>query len=175
MTKEDCFYLGKIVSKFSFKGELLIKLDTDEPESYLNTESILVDFHKKLIPFFIEKSSLHKSDLLRVKFEDVDAEPDADELINLSVYLPLSQLPKLNEDQFYFHEVIGFKAMDETHGEIGKITFVQDIGPQALFIIEKGTQEILIPVNDEFIQRLDKPNKTIYFTTPDGLIDLYLS
>ncbi len=174
MTKEECFYLGKIVSKFSFKGELLIKLDTDEPESYLQTESVLVDFHKKLIPFFIEKSSLHKSDLLRVKFEDVDAEEDADELINLSVYLPLSELPELAEDQFYFHEVIGFKAIDEAYGEIGVITNIQDNGPQALFVIERHGKEILIPLNDEFIQQVDKSSKIIYFSTPEGLIDLYL-
>lgn len=174
MTKEECFYLGKIVSKFSFKGELLIKLDTDEPESYLQTESVLVDFHKKLIPFFIEKSSLHKSDLLRVKFEDVASEEDADELINLSVYLPLTDLPELDKDQFYFHEVIGFHAIDQIYGAVGNISHIQDNGPQAWFVIDHAGKEILIPLNDAFIERIDKENKTIYFSTPQGLIDLYL-
>lgn len=175
MTKDECFYLGKIVSKYSFKGELLIKLDTDEPESYENLESVLVEYRHKLIPFFIETSQLHKSNLLRVKFEDVDSEADADDLMSFSVYLPLNMLPKLENHQFYYHEVIGFKAIDKKHGNLGEITGVNDQTPQALFELKHPTgKEILIPINDQFIQQIDKENSTFYFQTPEGLVEMYL-
>ena len=102
MTKEDCFYLGRIVAKFSFKGEVLIKLDTDEPELYTEMESVFVEYNENLVPFFIERSYLHKSTLLRAKIEDIDTEQDAEDMIGAELYLPLEQLPQLPDDKFYF-------------------------------------------------------------------------
>lgn len=174
MRKEDCFYLGKIVSKFSFKGEVLIKLDTDEPDLYENLESVFLALGRDLVPFFIEKSSLHKSDLLRVKFEDVETEADADHILKTDIYLPLSFLPKLTGNKFYYHEIIGFTMEDTAYGIVGSITGVNESSAQPLFEVEKDGKELLIPMNDEFIVKVDRANKKIVVQTPEGLIDLYL-
>ncbi|MCL4126948.1 UNVERIFIED_CONTAM: hypothetical protein GTU68_037449 [Idotea baltica] len=174
MKKEDCFFLGKIVKKYSFKGELLVKLDTDEPSLYEALESVFVDLKGTLIPFFIEKSQLHKSELLRVKFEDVDTEGDADALMKSDLYLPLAFLPELENDKFYFHEIIGFTIEDVNFGKVGVITGVNDSTAQDLFEIDRNGIEILIPMNDHFIKKVDKINKIIIVDTPEGLIDLYL-
>ena len=175
MDINECFYVGKIVKKYSFKGELLIKLDTDEPEQFENLESVLINLRGNLVPFFIESSQLHKSELLRIKFEDVDTEDDADSLIKSELYLPLNFLPELEGDKFYYHEIIGFKVEDKNFGNVGIITGVNDSTAQALFEIDRNGTEILIPMNDEFIIKVDKPNKTIFVETPEGLIDLYIN
>jgi len=174
MRKEDCFYLGKIAKKFSFKGEVLIYLDTDEPELYEDMESVFVEFNKNLIPFFIENSSLHKNDFLRVQFEDVDTEEEADKLIGCSVYLPLSMLPKLTGNKFYFHEVIGFEVEDKRLGVIGVIQSINDSTAQPLFEVLKETVEILIPMVDHFIIEVDRKNKKIIMDLPEGLVEMYL-
>jgi 16S rRNA processing protein RimM len=175
MKIEECFYLGKIVRKYSFHGELLIKLDTDQPELYENLEAVFIDYRNTFIPFFIESSQLHKSDLLRVQFEDVHTEAEADSLLKSDVYLPLEFLPKLEGNKFYFHEVIGFSIEDVNFGKVGIIKGVNDSTAQALFEIEKDGKEILIPVNDQFIVKVDRTKKTVIVDTPEGLIDLYLS
>ena len=174
MRKDECFYLGKIVSKYSFKGEVLIKLDTDEPEVYEGMESVFVDLGKNLIPFFIEKSQLHKSSLLRVKFDDVQDEASANSLLGKEVFLPLTQLPKLSGNQFYYHEVIGFTLMDAKHGDIGTIESINDSSSQVLFEVKKNSKQLLIPLSDDIITQVDRTSKTIFVTTPEGLVDLYL-
>ncbi|MEC3964299.1 ribosome maturation factor RimM [Flagellimonas halotolerans] len=174
MRKEDCFYLGKVVSKYSFKGEVLVKLDTDEPDSYENMESVLVSLGNNLVPFFIDKCRLHKSNLLRIDFEEVKDEPTADKLIGSELYLPLTMLPPLTGNKFYFHEVIGFTLMDEVYGDIGLVESINDSTSQDLFEVKKGDKELLIPVSDEIIKKVDRKNKTIFVKTPEGLVDLYL-
>ncbi|WP_298484756.1 ribosome maturation factor RimM [uncultured Maribacter sp.] len=174
MQKEECFYLGKIVSKYSFKGEVLVKLDTDDPETYENMESVFVSLGNNLVPFFIDKCRLHKSNLLRIDFEEVKTESDADRIMGSKLYLPLTMLPKLSGNKFYFHEIIGFTVQDSVHGDIGTVTGVNDTTSQALFEIEKEDKQILIPVRDEIITKLDRETKTIFVTTPEGLVDLYL-
>ncbi|MFM2213891.1 MAG: Ribosome maturation factor RimM [Bacteroidota bacterium] len=174
MRKDECFYLGKIAKKFSFKGEVLVYLDTDEPELYEDMESVFVEFNKNLVPYFIESSSLHKNDFLRVQFEDVDSEEEADQLIGCAVYLPLSMLPKLEGNQFYFHEVIGFEIEDKRLGVFGKIVSINDASAQPLFEVVNGEVEILVPMIDQFLVEIDRKNKKVIMDLPEGLIEMYL-
>jgi len=175
MNIEECFYLGKIVSKYSYKGEVLVKIDTDEPEIYDNMESVFITMKGgNLVPFFIERCRLHKSNLLRIDFEEVKDEAAADRIMRHELYLPLTMLPKLEGDKFYFHEIIGFTVLDADHGNIGTITGVNDTTSQAIFEVDKNGKQLLIPMTDEILTKVDRDTKTIHVSTPDGLVELYL-
>lgn len=175
MRKEDCFFVGTIVSKFSFKGEVLVKIDTDDSSLLENRESVFVEIGKELIPFFIQKCSYHKANLLRIKFEEVDTERDAEALLRQSLFLPLSLLPKLSGNKFYYHEVIGFEVVDVHYGRVGVITHINDRSSQPIFEIEHEGRQILIPLHDDFLKEVNRKDKTITVATPEGLIELYLN
>lgn len=174
MKKEEAYYLGKIVKKHGIKGDLLAKIDTDEPHLYENMESVFLDIKGKLVPYFLNKSNLHKADTLRLDFEDINNIEEADALIGKEMYLPLKELPELSGNKFYFHEVINFKALDQNQKEIGTIENINDRTPQAYFEIknEKG-EEILIPVADKYIKKVDRQNRQIIFDLPEGYLEVY--
>ena len=172
MNKEDCFYLGIIARKHSYKGEVVIVVDSDEPELYANIDAVFVEYNNKLIPFFVENILLQKGNQLRVKFEDINSEEDAADILKRDTYLPLTLLPKLEGDKFYYHEVIGFTVEDINYGKVGTITSINDNTAQALFVIKTENKEILIPLIDEFIKKVDRDNKLIIVDTPEGLIQM---
>ena len=172
MKKKDCFYIGTVVAKYSYKGELLVKIDSDNPEQYLKLESFFVNLDTGLVPFFVKNCYLHKSELLRIKFENVSNEDQADLLIRKNLYLPLKLLPPLEGKKFYFHEVLGFNVK-EKNKIIGTILKIQENKVQALFEIEKKDGSIsMIPVHDDFILEVNRKEKYIEVKIPDGLLDL---
>ena len=138
-------------------------------------ESIFVELGNNLIPFFIEKSLLQKGNQLRVQFEGMNSEEEADSILKSSVYLPIDLLPKLTGEKFYFHEVIGFQIVDVNYGEVGVIVGINDKTAQPLFEIKNGDTEVLIPMIDDFIKKVDRENQVIEVETPAGLIEMYLS
>ena len=171
MKKQDCYYLGKIVSKFSFKGEILLKLDIDEVK-LIDFTNIFIELDNNLVPHAISKISLHKSSLLRIKFDNIDCEEKANKILKKEAFLPLKDLPKLEGNKFYYHEIIGFKVIDKNTGEIGMVVEINDQTSQTIIIINNGDKKIMIPLVDEFLIDLNKKNKIITFNLPEGLIDL---
>ena len=173
MRFEDCFFLGTVVGKYSFKGEVLLKLDTDEPELYQSLDSLFLAQKNTLIPFFIVKCTMHKPGLLRLRFEDVDNEEDANLILKSKVYLPLTKLPKLTGNKFYYHEIIGFNVVDKNLGEIGTVEAINELTAQATIKVCIGQKIALIPIVDDIILEVKRDTKSIYVETPLGLIELY--
>ncbi len=172
MTKQDCFYLGRVAKPFSYKGELVLFFDVDEPLEYLELKFVYIEINKRLVKYDIESLRPHSNKMV-ARFQDVTVE-ESNALVGKDLYLPLDMLPKLEGNKFYFHEVIGFKVEDEEKGAIGVINEIFDNMTQPIMSINYNGKEILIPIIDEVIKKVDRENKTIYIKAPQGLIDIYL-
>jgi len=171
MNKQDCFFLGTIVSKFSYKGEILLKLDSDEIQ-FKKLKTIFLEIEGALVPFEIKNVMLHKSSLLRIKLENIDSEKKANTIVKTKTYLPIKDLPKLNGDKFYYHEIISYSVLDLSLGNIGKVKEVNDQTSQPIIVVNNGLNEVMIPLVDDFLIEINRNKKTLTFDLPEGLTTL---
>lgn len=169
----DFYYLGTLTRPFGLKGELCAFFDTDNPEHYVNLDAVFIETENDYIPYLIEKLRYCGNNQFILKFQNVDLN-SAKLLIHSDLYLPMSDLPKLTGNRFYFHEVIGFQVIDEEKGDIGICHDFIELSNNPIMQVMKNRKEILIPVNQQFIRKVDRTNKILYILAPEGLIDLYL-
>ena len=170
MKKEDCYFLGKITRRHGLHGNVFLKLDTDQPEMYNKLDSIFVDINGLLVPFFVAKQSWSKGDTLIISFKN-STEALVDQSLGKDVYLPLSTLPKLTGNKFYYHEVIGFEIREEDGKSCGIIESVNDQTGQHYFLLNLADKQIVIPIIKDWIIELNREEKYIKMALPEGLMD----
>lgn len=174
MQKSECFSLGKITKTHALKGEVIIFLDVDEPSYYADLEAIFLDIKGQLVPYVIENLQM-KGRKSILKLEETNSIDEAELIVNAEVFLPLTALPKLKKNQFYYHDVIGYLVVDAVQGEeIGLLKAIYESTGQDLFAVDdKEGKEILIPIADDFLQGVSHEDKKIEVRLPDGLLDIY--
>lgn len=174
MEKEQCFLLGSVSKVQGLAGKLIFRLEVDFPEDYRNLESVYIEKNRKLIPFFIDEIEILPKGFARVKLEDIDTDDLARTLVKGQLYLPLDQLPQLEKDQFYFHEIVDFDVIDENTGLIGKVIEHIDIPVNPQLLVDHKGKEVLIPISDHFYKGIDKIKGEIYVDLPPGLVEVNL-
>ncbi|MFN0049101.1 MAG: ribosome maturation factor RimM [Cytophagales bacterium] len=172
MNFDDYFELGFITRVHGTLGEVVAELDTDRPQKYKKLPSVFLLQKGQLIPYFIEKINISANNAI-IKFEDVNSHPKAFDLKGTKLFLPAEKLTDRGEGHFYYHEIIGFELIDEEKGSLGPIKEVYSLEHSDLLAIEIDGKEVLIPIVDSFLKKIDKRKKQILMALPDGLIEIY--
>ena len=175
MQVDDCYQLGYVIKPHGLNGELQILLDVDSPEEYSQLESVFVLQGQQLVPFFIESIAVRGNKAI-VAMEEIESVDDAKALKGSKLFLPLAALPELPDDEYYYHDLVGF-VLRQSEGEIiGEIQSVLDAGAQDLLQVKHTTgKEVLVPLTDELIVKVDKAGKMLVMNLPEGLIEVYLN
>ena len=173
MTKDKCFYVGKIVKTHGLKGEVTLRIDNEQFDEIEELNYFLLDINDRLIPYFIENIGYHSNKSF-ILFQDLKTLEAAAQLVGTAVYLPLDLLPEKEGNDFYSHEVVDFLVIDEEKGELGKVQEIIEYPTQSLIQICINGKEVLIPIHDDIIKDVDRDGKKILIKAPNGLIDMYL-
>ncbi len=173
MNKNECYYLGKITRTHGLAGNVILKLDTDQPDFYNKLEGIFIEINGLLVPFFVEKQQWSKDNSKIISFKNATLQM-AEQTVGKNVFLPLSTLPELKGNQFYYHEVTGFEIQDSDGTSAGIIKEVNDNAPQHYFVLNLDGKEVIVPVIKDWILEVDRGKKLIRMELPDGLLDVFL-
>lgn len=110
--------------------------------------------------------------MILVKFEDINSIEEAEKLKNLQIKVELADDDLLEENEFYFYEIIGCKVYDENSKLLGEISEILTPGANDVWVIKSDLgKEILVPYIEDVVKKIDVKNKRIDIEVMEGLID----
>lgn len=167
--KEEVFKIGIINKPHGVKGEVTFTFTDDVFDRVEDCDYLILLLDGIFVPFFIEEYRFRSDNAAIVKFEDVDTAEKARMFTNVEVYFPVKYMDEQDEITSWNY-FIGFEVEDINHGDLGQIVDIDDATMNVLFIIEKDSEEILLPAHEEFIVDLDRKKKYMKVNIPEGLI-----
>ena len=173
MKIEDCFRIGTILKSRGLKGELQLYIDFENLHD-INIEAIFVDMAGKLVPYFVESIKYPQKGIAYIYVEDIDTIEKATPLAKKDVYLSNKLKPKKKKAEFTLKDLLGFIAIDENEGELGKINAINEYPQQLIATVTYKGCEVLFPLNEEIIKGIDVVKNMVLVDLPDGLLDIYL-
>lgn len=164
----DTYKIGTLTRTHGIGGELSMNF-TDDVWDRADADYVFLEVDGIQVPFFLEGWRFRSDSVALLKFQDIDSSESALEYVGADVYFPHDLTPEPSEDDEYtWRHFTGWKVVDDIAGEIGEIEHVEDSTVNTIFFVG----DKLIPATEDFIERIDAKERTIYMNLPEGLLDL---
>jgi len=174
----DYFLFGKVTRAHGIKGELRVYLDVDEVDYYQDLDLKQLWFPEKgniLRPFELENIQfIPNVNEAIIQLKNIHSRTDAERWCGKPFYLPDDLLPELeDEDDFYYHDIIGFQVIDHLLGNLGTLENYMEMPAQDLLVVSYQDRELLIPAVEVFIAEVNFDTQTVHTSLPEGYLDLF--
>ncbi|WP_239254325.1 ribosome maturation factor RimM [Listeria ilorinensis] len=171
---EKMFNVGKIVNTHGLMGEVRVISRTDFAEERYQKGKKLYLFRKNTdMPeeLTIKSHRKHKNfDLLT--FEGFTNINQVENMKEGLLKVKESELRELEENAFYYHEIIGCEVYTTDGSYIGKITEILSPGANDVWVVkpEKG-KEIYLPYIEDVVKEVDPAESRVVIEQVEGLLD----
>jgi len=169
---KNYFKIGKLVATYGLKGEVILKHSLGKKTSLKNSEALFIEEKENsFLPYFTEKTRVKNNEEIYIKFEGVNTKETAQKLVKNEIWLSENDFKKFAGSSAPI-SLLGFTIVNEDE-ELGEILEVIEQPHQVLCKILLNGNEAFIPVHQDSLEKIDKKNRKVVVTLPDGLLDLY--
>lgn len=159
--------IGKVLKTHGFKGNLKVFID----EFYMNDFEEMNAVFVNNLPYFIHSKDINSDAQAIINLEDIDTKEKASALVGKDIFAKEDDLTEILLGDEYDH-LVGYKIIDNALGNIGIIHEIIEMPFQILAKIIKDNREVLIPLNDDFIIKIDESQKQVIMDLPSGLLEM---
>lgn len=169
----ELFTVGKIINTHGIRGELKVVRISDFEERFTvgNELQLVKNNNENPQTVTILKHRVHKGfDLLQ--FEEITDLTTAEKYKNYYLKIKKEQLTPLEENEFYYYEIIDCMVETRTGEVIGKIKEILSPGANDVWVVSgKQGKDVLIPYIKDVVKEVSIEEKKVIIEPMEGLLD----
>jgi 16S rRNA processing protein RimM len=169
----EYFKIGKIVASFGLKGEVILKHNLGKKTSLKGLQAIFIEERKQsFLPWFIESAKIKNEEETYLKLQGIDVREQAIPLTQKDIWIPENDFKKFSAKSSPIN-LLGYEVV-ENERILGKVLEVIEQPHQLLCRIEMAKKEVLIPLHEGTIKKIDRKANRVIVELPEGLLEIYL-
>jgi len=150
------FLIAEISSIFA-DGFVSIKSYSDFPERFNRLKTVFIEIFGDYRKFFVDEVDHFNGEIL-LKFKNFDNQEDLFPLLHKKIYIEDKDSVKLDANVFYIHDLVG-SSVYQKNKKLGIIKEVLNLACHDIYVLETGSEDLLIPAVKEFIDEFDLKRK----------------
>jgi len=175
ITREELIAIGHYNKPHGVAGEISATVDVDA-DVLQDLSCLVTEMDGIYVPFFINACRPKTVETVLLTIDGITTEQEAARLVNHDIYALKRDYEQASDEDDYdalpLDYFIGYELQDDNGARVGEIVDVDEQTDNALFIIDRDGQELMVPASDDLIVEFDTDNKVMVMDLPQGLIDL---
>ena len=169
----EYFKIGKLVSTFGLKGELVLKHNLGKKTALKGLKAIFTENRKdSFFPWFVQSTKIKNETEIYLTIEGISSKEEAAKIVQKEVWLPQTDFKKFAHVSAPA-SLLGYEVIYNNRS-LGSVLEVIEQPHQLLCRLEISSKEVFIPLNENTLLKTDHKNRQLFVTLPDGLLEVYL-
>jgi 16S rRNA processing protein RimM len=163
--------IGKVVGTHGIRGDLKVLSYADSLDPFAPGKGLVLSKNGRPVGFFTVASSRPHKRVILLALEGIHSIEDAEDWIGCDLLMERSALPRLEEDSYYWIDIIGMDVYTVGNRHLGNVEAIFPTGSNDVYVVREGKKEILIPAIDSVVIDIDMEKKILRVDLPEGLED----
>ena len=168
--------IGKIISLHGIKGEIKVFPTTDDIKRFDDLKKFyIVDSEDADDKIFENSDEYEKTDVKYIKntcilkIKGYDKIEQSTKLIGKNIYVDRDNAIKLNSNEYFIIDLMGLNCYLKDK-LIGNVKDIMKTKANSILVIDYDNKDLLVPLVDDFIKKIDIEKSIISIKTIEGLI-----
>jgi len=168
---ENFIVIGRVSRPHGMKGEIRIEyFNPEDPHLFSRYQVIFLQGDEGNPQAYRPIAVRPHKRFILAQLEGIRTKEEAEQLRGNTVLVDPAELPPLEEDEYYWRDILGMRVVTEQGREVGKVTDIVPTGSNDVYVVREGEKEFLIPAIKDVIIAIDREARTIVIRPLEGLL-----